>query len=273
MSGRRTESYVAAVAGVAMIVVYGMPLLWMLLASLKTTQELIANPAGLLFEPTFAAYQAILNQDLLDAAAASVRIATSVTVLVLLIGTPAAYALARHRRFVIAAVVTFLVMLQIVPQTNTLIPLFKVFAGWGLLGSQVSVILADTALLLPFAVLLLRPSFDGVPREIEEAAMVDGANQIVSFVRVSLPVARNGLMTVAAFVFIVSWGEFLYAITLLTDPSQYPLSGALSLQIGQYGIAWDRLLSMAVVISLPVLLVFVLARRYLTEGLSVGAAK
>jgi multiple sugar transport system permease protein len=135
------------------------------------------------------------------------------------------------------------------------------------------VILADTALLLPFSLLVLRPFFRAIPVALEESARIDGASTVTTFWRVVLPLARNGAMTVGTLVFILSWGEFLYAINFLLNPTDYPLSVLMVEQISGYGINWGALMALAVVTSLPILVVFVFTYRRLREGLSVGAVK
>jgi multiple sugar transport system permease protein len=252
---------------------YAVPIVYLVVSSLKSDREMAAHPSSLLFLPDLGAYRQVWNDQLVSSGISSIEIALGTTLLVLLLGVPAAYALAHHRHVVAALGIGALILLQMVPQATTIIPLFRIMGAWGLLGSIVSVILADTTLLLPFSIVLLRPFFLAVPREVEEAARVDGASGIRSFLSISLPLARNGAITVGVFVFMITWGEFLYAITLLTDSGSYPLTGLISLQVTQYGIVWDRLFAVAVLSSLPLMVLFAAMHRRLTEGLSLGVGK
>lgn len=256
-----------------LVALYAIPVVYLIVTSLKSDLDTTAHPASLLVVPDFSAYQHVWNNQLIAAAVSSTEIALGTTILVLMLGAPAAFALARHRHVVAAIAIGTLIVLQMVPQATTIIPLFKILATWGLLGTIFSVILSDAALLLPFAIILLRPFFLSVPREVEEAAQMDGASSLRSFLAVSLPLARNGLITVGLLVFIITWGEFLYAITLLIDPGSYPLTGVLSQQVTHYGIIWNRLFAIAVTSSIPLIVLFLITRRRLTEGMSLGVGK
>jgi multiple sugar transport system permease protein len=160
-----------------------------------------------------------------------------------------------------------------VPQTANVIPLFQIFGSWGLLDSTFGVILADTALLIPFAVLLMRPFFRAVPEALEEAASIDGASTWRTFRSIVLPVARNGVATAATLVFLLSWGEFLYAVNFLLTPGKYPLSALLAQQVSAFGINWPGLMALAVITSIPILVLFACTYRLLREGLTLGAVK
>jgi multiple sugar transport system permease protein len=133
--------------------------------------------------------------------------------------------------------------------------------------------MADAALLLPFCTLLLRPFFLAIPIEIEEAATVDGASPWRVFARIALPLAYNGTITAGIIIFLIAWGEFLYAISFLVDPTQYPLSVLIASQLGQYGNNWPALMAIAVAAGLPILVIFLLSYRRLREGLALGSAR
>jgi len=133
-----------------------------------------------------------------------------------------------------------LIVLQMMPQTANVIPLFQIFGEWGLLDTNLGLIIADTALLTPFAILLLRPFFRSVPPALEEAASIDGASMLRSFLGVVLPLARNGIATTGTLVFLLAWGEFLYAVNFFLTPINYPLSALLASQVSAFGINWPR---------------------------------
>jgi multiple sugar transport system permease protein len=259
---------------VILLLLYGIPLLWLVLTSLKTNVQIFADPAGVLFTPTFAAYRTIWSAGTLTTAAFnSAVIALGTTVLTLLIGIPTAYGLDRARGAYLSIGLGAMVMLQMIPQTASVIPLYRVLGTWKLLGTLTGVILANSALLIPFTVLILRPFVRAVPRETEEAAAIDGANVLTIFLRIIVPLIGNGVATAAAIIFILAWGEFLYAVSFLTSPSSYPISALISQQISSYGTSWSGLMALAVVGSLPILLVFVVAQGRLASGLSLGAVK
>ena len=179
---------------------------------------------------------------------------------------PAAYGLARLRGAAVNVALGVLIILQITPQPASLIPLYRVLGGWNLLGTQLGVILADTALLLPFCVLIIRPFFLAIPREVEEAGVVDGASHWRVFWQIVLPITLNGIATGATIIFFIAWGA-------LTDAAQYPISVLIASQIGQYGILWSRMMAIAVVASAPILAIYAFTYRLLRDGLTLGSVR
>ncbi len=258
---------------ILLALLYGVPLVWIVLTSFKSSGDVFSSDATLLFRPVTEAYVNVLGPDLFVALRQSVVIAVGTTALVLLIGIPAAYALARTSGLITSVGLALLIVLQMLPQTANVIPLFQVFGSWGLLDSTLGVIIADTALLTPFAVMLMRPFFRAVPVSLEEAASLDGANLVRTFARIVLPVARNGVATTGTLVFMLAWGEFLYAVNLFLSPGTYPLSALVAQQVGAFGIDWPGLMALAVLTSLPILVVYALSYRLLRDGLTVGAVK
>ena len=264
---------VAVVAKILLTLMYGVPILWILLTSLKSSDDVFDPGRTFLFRPVTTAYVEALSGDLARALLQSVTIATCTTALVLLIAIPAAYGLARTRGLLPTAALGLLIVLQMMPQTATVIPLFQAFSGWRLLDTTAAVVLADAALLTPFATLLLRPFFRAVPPQIEEASSIDGAGMLRTFWSVVLPVARNGVATVGTLTFLLAWGEFLYAVNFYLTPGQYPLSALLAQQVSAFGINWPGLMALAVLTSIPILVVFSSTYRLLRDGLTVGAVK
>lgn len=269
---RSWSNLVAVVLGAAYLV----PLTWVVLTALKSDEQMRGGANSLVFTPTLEVFAEVLDLGG-RATITSGIIATSTTVAVLLIGVPAAYALARVPSplwgRVVAIVLGALLVLQMVPQSMAVIPLFGILARWGQIGTVTGVVLADVALLVPFAILLLRPFVRSIPPELYEAAELDGASGRQVFGRIVLPLVGNGIATVGAIVFILAWGEFIYATTFLTDPSRLPVSGLLAQQTSLYSVSWNRMMALAVLTSLPLIAVFVAAQRLLVQGLSVGAVK
>jgi multiple sugar transport system permease protein len=272
---RRTRRWFRIIA-IGLGLVYLVPLLWVVLTSLKTQQQVLKDPNGIFFVPTLDTYADVVG-DGIGAILTSLQIAVVVTAVVLLLAVPAAFALARriNRRWsiVIAVVLAALLVLQMVPQPMTVIPLYSVLASWGLLGSLGGLILADIALLLPFAIMLLRPFVLAIPTSVYEAAELDGAGRWQSFRSVAVPMLGNGIVTVLAIVFISVWGEFVYAINFLPQGVVLPVSGLLAQQSSVYSTEWNSLMALAVITSLPLLLVFLISQKRLISGLALGAVK
>lgn len=252
---------------------YGVPILWIVLTSFKSSADVFNTSASFVFTPTTTAYVEAFDGALIDALIQSVAIAVGTTAVTLLVAIPAAYGLARTRGALPSLGLALLIVLQMMPQTATVIPLFQIFSDWRLLDSTFGVVLADSALLVPFATLLLRPFFRAVPPQLEEAGSIDGASVLRTFWSIVLPVARNGVFTVGTLIFLLAWGEFLYAVNFFLTPGSYPLSALLAQQVSAFGINWPGLMALAVMTSVPILIVFSSTYRLLRDGLTVGAVK
>lgn len=266
----------STVGAIAIAVVYLIPLLWIVITSLKTNNQVLHDPNALLFTPTLSTYTTVIG-DGLGAILTSVQIAVIVTAATLVLAVPAAYALARRispksNRIIVMVLAVFLV-LQMVPQPMTVIPLYSVLASWGALNTLPGLCLADIALFLPFAIMLLRPFVLSIPTSIFEAAEIDGASRWQSFGLIAVPMMINGVITVLSVIFISSWGEFLYAINFLPEGTVLPVSGLLAQQNSTYSDSWNTLMALAVLTSLPLLIVFAFTQRRLVDGLSLGAVK
>lgn len=272
---RRKESGpIVLIFKIVLFIVYGVPILWIIVTSFKEPGDVFSSQAMFVFNPTLDAYRnALTDGSLLEAGVQSFIIAAGTTVLTSLIAIPAGYGLARVGGRITTICLGLVIVLQMMPQTATVIPLFQIFASWGLLDQRLGVIMADTALLTPFAILLLRPFFRAVPTALEEAASLDGASSWRTFQSVVLPIARNGVATTGTLVFLHAWGEFLYAVNFFLSPGTYPLSALLAQQISEYATNWPSLMALSVVTSIPVLVLFVWTYRLLREGLTLGAVK
>jgi multiple sugar transport system permease protein len=275
MIGRPTRG-LFMVLKVVLGLAYLLPLIWIVLTSLKSTSQVLTDPNAIFFVPSLETYASVIGSGL-GAIVTSLQIGVIVTLAVLVIAVPAAFALARRiTRFwsvVIAVVLAALLVLQMVPQPMTVIPLYSVLASWGVLGTLPGLILADIALFLPFAIMLLRPFVLAIPAAIYEAAEIDGASRFQAFRSITLPMLSNGIFTVVCVIFISAWGEFVYAINFLPEGTVLPVSGLLAQQNTTYAANWNSLMALAVLTSLPLLIVFVFTQRRLINGLSLGAVK
>lgn len=252
------------------------PLYWVIVSSLKNTVELFRTPPTLFplqidWTPYIANF--VQNQDMGHYIANSVQIALGTMVLSLVLAAPIAYALARlpirgKNSFLIA-----LLVVQMFPSIMLALPLFVMFSQWGMINSLPAVILAVTTRTLPFAALILRPFFLSLPRELEDAAAIDGCTLWGTFYRIILPLSRPGMLTVAVLTFLMGWSDFLFPLSLISDDTKRPLTLGLYKFIGEYGTRWNDLMAVSVVSALPVILVFIFAQRYITSGLVVGAVK
>ena len=278
MSGQESArgGWGSTVVGTAIVLLFLFPVFWMLSTSLKTQPDIFATPPRLIpSPPTFAAYRAAVldNPTVLHAIVSSCVIGIGTTALTLLLAVPAAYALARLHLKGAGLVMLMLLLSQLLPSIVVAGPLFVIFSRLHLVNSYPALILADTAAIVPFAVIVLRPFFLGVPRELEAAAMVDGATMLGAFARIVLPLARTGLITVGALAFLLAWGEFVFALTLNVNENVQPITVALNKMIGQYGTRWAELMAVSTTIAIPIILVFATLQRFIVGGLTSGATK
>jgi len=271
---RRRHEPVAFGFRTLLYLVYSVPLLWIALTSVKSQSEVLTSQASLVFTPTLEAYSAGLSDPQLVASLRqSAIVSLGTTALCVVLAVPAAYAFAKISNRIVLVGLTLLVVLQMIPQTANLIPLFWVLSQWGLLDHNLGLILADAALFLPWAILLLRPFFGALPDSIEEASWIDGAGPIRTFFAIALPLVRNGVLTVSSIIFLVSWGEFLYGITFMLSPDKYPISSLIAQQAGAFGVNWPRMMAFAMISAVPVFAVYVASYRLLRAGLTLGAVK
>ena len=267
------EGPVVRTIQILLAVFYTLPIVWIILTSLKRSED-VGIPAKLFwFTPTLQAYTSNLTHGLLQAGSQSFLIALGSTVVVIVFALPAAYGLARAPGHIIMIGLGVLVVLQMLPQSATVLPLFQVLAQVGLLDHTLGVVLANGGMLTPWAILILRPFFRAVPKALEESAAIDGAGSLRTFFSIILPIARNGAATTATLVFMISWGEFLYSINFFLDPQKYPLSALLARQITIYNANWPGLMSLSVLTAVPILILFIFTYRLLKEGLTLGAVK
>ncbi|WP_061964219.1 carbohydrate ABC transporter permease [Demequina aurantiaca] len=270
----RFKSPVATPLRFVLFLIYGIPMLWIVLTSLKSPSDVISSQSSFVFIPTLDAYsEALSNSGLYTALQQSLVIATGTVVLTLLLAIPAGYGLARVDSRITTVGLGMLIVLQMLPQTSNVIPLYQIFGQWNLLNTNAGVIIADTAMLVPFGVLLMRPFFRAVPVALEEAAKLDGAGTFRTFFSIMMPIARNGIATTGTLIFLLAWGEFLYAVNFFLTPNNYPLSALLAQQVSAFGIDWPGLMALAVITSIPIMVLFAFTYRLLREGLTLGAVK
>jgi len=275
-SRRSTRPYLLMIAALVIVAIYLFPVYWMVVTSLKTPPEIFATPPKLIPNPiNFSAYRtAVIDNVVVQRAfLSSLIIATGTMLLTLVLATPAAYALARFRLRGSGLFVLMIVLGQLLPAVVIAGPLFVLFRRLDLTNSYQAIILADTSATLPFAVIVLRPFFLAVPRELEQAAMLDGANRFRAFHQIILPLVQPGLVTVAAFSFLLAWGEFVFALSLNLNEKIQPLTVALNKFSGQYGTRWNEMMAVSTTVAIPIVLIFVALQRFIVNGITTGATK
>lgn len=257
------------------IVIAVFPAIWMLSTSIKDVTELYDMPPEIIPDyPTLQNYMNVLqNSKMYQAFFNSVLVTVCVVMLTLLISVLAGYGFARFNFKGAGALKVALLFGQMVPGVVIIIPLYFLFSKIGLLDTHFSLVIADMALTIPMGVIMLSSFFAGVPRELEEAAQIDGCTGLGALFRVVLPVAKPGTISVAIYTFINAWEEFLFALNLTTSSKTRTLPIAISMFSGEFAVDWGATMAAAAVVALPVLFIFLLCNRYFVQGLSDGAVK
>lgn len=249
-----------------------MPIAWLALGSFKTRDAALAMPPQILFEPDFSAYVKIMSQGFLGSFQNSLTIALTNVVLTLVLGTPAAFALTRMRGPVQEHLSFWLLSIRMAPLFAVILPLYVLFKSIGLLDTPFAVALAHLTLTLPMAIWMLVTYFRTIPEDLDQAALLDGANPLQILWMVIIPIARPMLASVAILVFIFSWNEFLLAF-ILTSRNAQTVPVAVASLAGTMSFDWPLIAAVSVCSMIPALLFVGFAQRHIVAGLGSGAVK
>ena len=253
------------------------PIYWMVTISFKREVDQFAvPPRWFSFSPTLEHYaDAFVARSFGQYLFNSLFVAVSSTVCALVLGTLAAYALARFRLpyRLDRKLALWILSTRMFPAIVTAVPLFLIMRDVRLVNTRLALVIVYTAFNLPFVVWMMRGFFAEVPRDLEEAAMVDGDSRLGAFWRVSLPLVMPGLAATAVFCLIVSWNEFLFALVLTQTDDAMTLPVGIAGRVTQYGIKWGAMSAAAVVAMIPILAFALSVQKYLVRGLSLGAVK
>ncbi|MDF2887714.1 MAG: ycjP 7 [Lacrimispora sp.] len=253
------------------------PLFWIFITSLKTEKEIFQIP------PTF--YPHVLNTksyaaqvgngdfNMFRSFANSLIIATGAMTIAVILAVPASYAVARYRFKGRNGMLLCFLVTQMLPVSVLLTPMFIMFKGMHIYNTWLSAILSDATLGIPFSVLILKNYFASVPRELEEAAYIDGCSRFLAFIRILLPVAKPGVVVCAIFSFLYGWGDLAYGMTFILDQKKRPITAGIFNFMGQYGTKWSYLTAFAIVTIIPVALIFLFMQKYIISGMTSGAVK
>jgi multiple sugar transport system permease protein len=203
----------------------------------------------------------------------SLVVAFGSVALSLALAAPAAYALAQFRLRGTNLVLFGVLVTQMVPTIVVANALYSAYTDLGLLNSYLGLILADSTAGVPFAIIILRSFMQGIPREIIDAARVDGAGRLRVFRSVVLPVSANSLITTALFTFLFTWSDFLFALTLTTTETVRPITLGIYQYIGAHTNQWNAIMATAVLASVPAAVLLVVAQRHVAAGVTSGAVK
>lgn len=273
MKGR--ARWLLSAIGAAITGLYLFPIYWMYASSLKSPVELFASPPTLWpHEPWLGAYAWIFTRENVPLYLAnSFLLAGSSTFLTIALAVPAAYGMSRLRSAWVDGALIVVMLSQVLPPALMATPVFIFFRQLDLVGSYHGVILALVTKSLPFAVVVLRTTFLQVPTDLEEAARVDGCTRLSAVFRIILPVARTGIVVAATLVFMMVYGEYVYAAALLPRRTMQPATVGLYAFIGAEISDWNNIMAFAAVFVTPVIALFILMQRLIVQGLTEGSLK
>ena len=270
---RRSWQIAAFAVIVAVLVVALTPYIWMILTSFKTRVDALSGTPVWAFTPTFKHYPTVfIDKGYLPMVWNSTIVAVSTTLLSLIVGTPAAYVFARHRFMGKEDLFFFFLTTRMAPPVAIVVPLFMLFTEIGITDRLIAIVIAHTSFNLSLVVWMMRGFFADIPREVDEAAQMDGLSRGGMFLRVLVPMAAPGLAASAILCFILSWNEFLYAFILVAFESRTLTVGIPGL-VTPHGTLWGQVAAVAVVATLPIILFATLVQRHLVRGLTFGAVK
>jgi multiple sugar transport system permease protein len=269
------KRYLLLALALVFAAIYLFPLYWMYVTALKGGTEIFQYPPT--FWPQNLQFNVVAVWERLQMdrfLTNSFIIAAGTTVIVIAIGTGCAYALARVRNIWMDLALFSILMMQVLPSSLMITPLFVAFNQVGLLETpRLAVILAQAAKVLPLYIVLCRASFSQVPRELEEAALMDGNTRAGAFFQIMIPLARNGILVSSVLIFLQSFGEYVYSRSLIADRALQPATVGLQSFMGPNTSDWSGVMTYSAIYVTPVLIIFVILQRRIVSGLTAGALK
>lgn len=255
------------------------PFIWMISTSLKTNAEIYSvNPSFIPKDPTMSGYVNMFTTetatfDFKQWAANSVFVAFFTTAFSMIIAVLGGYGISRYR-FKGRGALTYIVLTtQVLPGSLLMIPLYIIMSNFGLLDTKTGLMLAYVTFTVPFCTWMMKGFFDSIPVSLEEAAKVDGAGTLRCFFTVVLPLTVPGLVSTGLFAFINGWNEYLFASSFMQSYSNWTLPVGIASFKGQYATDWGTLMAGSVLITIPVVILFLCLQKHLVGGMTAGAVK
>ena len=256
------------VIAIALVVLF--PFLWMLASSFKTQVDIISWPPKIIFSPTLNNYRKVFGeQDFLKYFLNSTIVGGLAVGLSLIIGLPAAYSISRYTQKKLAV---FILLARLMPGISFLMPWYIIFSRLNLMDSYVALVLSHILIALPIVVWIMSAYFNSIPREMEEAAMVDGATRQYAFWAIILPLSGPGIITATTLSFIFSWNNFMFSQVLSMEKTK-TLPIAVYNFVSYAEVDWGGVMAAAVAIMAPAIILTMIFQKYVVKGLTMGAVK
>jgi multiple sugar transport system permease protein/raffinose/stachyose/melibiose transport system permease protein len=251
-----------------------LPFFWMLSVSFKPNAEPFAIPVRLIpLNPTFENYQNAFYPEFQRYFLNSIVVSLSTIVISIPVGLLAAYSFTRFQLRLLTAFMILIILAQTFPVGTMIIPIYQLMSSLDLLNTYTALIIAYLTITLPVTTWMLRGFIRGIPIDLEEAAMVDGCTRLQAFIRVVVPLARPGIAATTVWIAVVTWQEFLFALAFTTTRDMRTLPVGMNDFVGQYGIRYGELMASAVMVSIPIVVLFFFLQKQFVAGLTAGATK
>jgi multiple sugar transport system permease protein len=272
---RNARRFVLPLAGLAVTAAFLAPYAVMLLDALRPSSDVLQTPTTFLPRDwQLSTFGTVLSDTrFLNWLKTSLIVASASTAIVLVVAVPAAYFTARFRFRGRTAFLLLILVTQMFAPTSLVVGLYREFFELDLVNTYFSIILTNAAFNLAFATWILQGFFSSIPKEVEEAANLDGCGRFGTLWRVMLPLTRPGLVTAVIFTFIAAWNEYVVALTLMQDDAKKPLTVGINSYVTGYEQNWDQLFAASLIAIVPVVILFALIEKHLVGGLTAGSVK
>ena len=257
------------------LVFAGFPVLWMLSSSLKNNTEIFSLPPHVFPRHFFlGAYEAIVSNPMkVRFFLNSYLVAGVVTILSLFVATLSGYGFSRYTFRLKKTLNLFIISTQTVPPITLMIPYFGLVVAFKMYNTYFALIFTYMVFTLPYAILMMTGYFNTVPRELDEAVMVDGGSSFFALWRVIVPTSVPGMVATGIYTFLLAWNEFLFALTLTKSNEMRTVPVGIQLLMGQHAYQWNEMMAMSMLGSLPILILYLVAQRYFLAGMTAGSVK
>jgi multiple sugar transport system permease protein len=267
------KNIILSVISVLMACLFLFPLYWIVINSFKLDSEIFAStPTFWPQQFTLTAYYDQLN-NLFTTMKNSFIIAIGSMALSLCLSVPAAYGLARYKVKGMKIFILVFLVTQMLPASLVLTPLFLIFSKLGFLNTYFAPILSTATISIPFIILMLRPGFLSMPKELEDAAKIDGCNALTTFIKIAIPISKPTVITAACFSFVFAWNDLAYSMTFNTKETMRPMTSAIYTFMNQYGTKWNSIMAFGVLLILPSCIIFITMQKHIVEGMTSGSVK
>jgi multiple sugar transport system permease protein len=259
--------------GIVLTAIMLFPLYWMINVSFTRDTDMRHDPPYLFpIHGTLEGYRAVIDQQL-PYLGTSLLVGAGTVLLTVVLAAPAGYALAKLRPRGARLISLVLLVAQMIPGIIMAMGFYAIYLKAGVLNTLPGLVLADSTIAVPFAVLIFTAFMSGIPEELTQAALIDGASRWRTFRSVILPVSRNAIVTVSLFAFLWAWSDFVFASTLDGGGTHQPVTLGIYHYIGNNNQQWNAIMATAVIASIPTAILLIIAQRYVAAGVTAGAVK